>query len=74
MTTILTCKICVAEKGFRLSDKELIFETEEELFDHMEKVHLTPVVRDGETEEEAVKRFEENCQCPECRERRGREE
>ena len=64
------CKICIAAKGLRGSEINSLSQTEEELFDHMEKVHHMPVQRDGETHEECIKRFLEKYPeartCPEC--------
>lgn len=79
MAATLTCKKCVVELGFKLSDKDRIFETEEQFFNHLEEVHGTPVARKGETEEEAMERCakkgivpdKEKCKCRECREKRG---
>lgn len=69
------CQICITKFGFRLSDTNKTFETDEELFDHIENVHGTPVIRDGETPELAEKRCAEKgivpnrdiCQCEECK-------
>ena len=66
----LACKICIMQKGLRGSEISLLPQTEEELADHMEKVHHMPVQRDGETHEESIKRFFEKYPeartCPEC--------
>lgn len=47
-----------------------MFETEEELFDHLESVHHMPVIREGETREQAIERFlrkhPEARTCSEC--------
>jgi hypothetical protein len=76
---MLTCKYCVMQYGFTLADKERIFETEEELANHLEDWHGFVVVRDGETEESARARCAAKgivedtsiCQCRNCREMRG---
>lgn len=66
----LACKICIAEKGLRGSEIDSLPQTEEELFDHMEKVHHMPVQCEGETHEECIKRFLEKYPeartCPGC--------
>ena len=66
----LACKICILQKGIRGSDIPNLPQTEEELMDHMEKVHHNPVQREGETHEECIKRFIEKYPeaktCPEC--------
>lgn len=74
----IACKYCIATKGLRL-DSDHLFETEEELFNHIEMEHDMPVVREGETEEEALARFKAknpraggpDCQCPACLHKRG---
>ncbi|TET10080.1 hypothetical protein E3J84_04460 [Candidatus Aerophobetes bacterium] len=64
----VACKICIKSKGVRGSDK--LFETQEELNDHLESYHHMPVIRKGESKEEAIKRFLENYpaarKCPKC--------
>lgn len=55
----LACKICVAKRGLWGSEIDSLFQNEEELFDHIEKVHHTPVQREGETHEQCIKRFVE---------------
>lgn len=66
----LACKICIAKKGLRGSEIDSLPQTEEELAEHVEKVHHRPVMREGETEEQAVKRFIEKYPeaktCSEC--------
>ena len=66
----LACKICIMTKGLRGSEIGSLPQNEEELADHMEKVHHMPVRRDGETHEESVQRFLEKYPeartCPEC--------
>lgn len=73
------CIICIMRFGFRVSDKEKTFETEEELYDHMENFHGAIVVREGETFDQAVERCRKKgivkdkklCQCEECKLLRG---
>lgn len=66
----LACKICIARKGLRGGEIGDLFQSEEELFDHMEKVHHMLVQREGETHEECIRRFvnkyPEAKTCPEC--------
>ena len=66
----IACKICIATKGLRGSEIDGLPQNEEELMEHMEKVHHMPVQREGETQEQAIKRFlnkyPEARNCPEC--------
>ena len=68
----LACKICIVKKGLRGSEISTLPQTEEELYDHMEREHHMPVQREAETEQEAEERFlakyPEARICPECRE------
>lgn len=72
---MIACKICIAKYGLNLGDNGKIFETDKELYEHLENFHGRIVMRSGETEEEAVKRCEEKgivpdrnkCQCEECK-------
>lgn len=74
----IACKYCIATKGLRL-DRDRLFETDEELFDHIEMEHDIPVKREGETAEEAIRRLKAknpraggpDCQCPACLHQRG---
>ena len=76
-----TCMVCVAKYGFRLSDTDRIFDTEEQLLEHLEDWHGTPVMREGESEGDAAKRCaakgivpdRAECKCRDCRELRGDE-
>ena len=69
------CTKCIAQFGFRFSDKSKTFETDEELYEHMENVHGMVVMREGETEEQAEERCTKKgiianraiCQCEECK-------
>ena len=69
------CTKCIAQFGFRLSDKSKTFETDEELYEHMENVHGMFVIREGETEKQAEERCAKKgivadrtiCQCEECK-------
>lgn len=67
----LACSICIMRKGLRGSEIGALPQNEAELAEHMERVHHTPVIRNGETEEQAIKRFLETYpdarNCPECR-------
>ncbi len=73
------CKMCVAQFGFRLDDKSKTFETDEELYEHIENVHGIPVIRENETEQQAEERCARKgivadrdlCQCEECKILRG---
>ena len=73
------CSKCIAQFGFRLSDKSKTFETDEELYEHMENVHGMFVMRKGETEQQAEERCAKKgivadrtiCQCEECKIRRN---
>lgn len=53
----LACKLCVAMHGLKGSQIASLPKTEEELFDHIERVHHIPVIRKGETEQQAMERF-----------------
>lgn len=74
METKLTCKICVSRIGFKLSDKERIFDTEDQLAEHLENEHGQMVIRDGETGEQAMARCAKKgivldrteCRCNDC--------
>lgn len=71
---MIACKYCIATKGLSLQSSHL-FQTEEELFEHIEMEHDIPVAREGETEEETMQRFKAknkraggpDCQCLSCR-------
>lgn len=73
------CRKCIFQFGFTLSDKSKTFETDEELYEHMENVHGMFVVREGETEKQAEERCAGKgvvadrsiCQCEECKILRG---
>lgn len=66
----LACKICIMQKGLKGCEIGSLSETQEELNDHMEKVHHMPVQREGETHEGCIKRFIEKYPeaktCQEC--------
>ena len=76
----IACKYCVMTKGIRgtgenlVDGKQAMFDTYEELADHIEMEHDIPVQRENETDIECWSRFcvknkragTENCQCPEC--------
>jgi predicted small metal-binding protein len=69
------CKLCVAKFGFKLADKNKTFETDEELYEHIENTHGIPVMREGETSKQAEERCAKKgivpdrdiCQCEECK-------
>ncbi len=67
--------ICIATKGLRGSDIGGLPQTEEELAEHMERVHHMIVIRKGETLEQATERcdrlYPERLRCAECQEARG---
>lgn len=73
------CQKCIMQFGFRLSDKSKTFETDEELYEHIENVHGIFVMRKGETEQQAEERCAKKgivadrsiCQCEECKILRG---
>ena len=79
---MLTCSICVGRYGFTLADKDRLFESDNELANHMEDVHGIPVAREGETIEQAVERCAHKgivedrsvCLCEDCQELREKEE
>lgn len=66
----IACKICIMQRGLRGSEIDSLPKTEEELEDHLEKVHHMPVQREGETHEQCIERFLEKYPeaktCPEC--------
>lgn len=74
----IACKYCIATKGLKL-DSPWVFETLEELYNHIEMEHDMPVIREGETREEALARFKAknprsggpDCRCPGCMAKRG---
>ncbi|MDD5537789.1 MAG: hypothetical protein PHF12_02345 [Candidatus Omnitrophica bacterium] len=67
----LACRICIATKGLKGSEIGFLPQNEEELLEHLERVHHMPVTREGETEQQATVRFltkhPEARECPECR-------
>jgi hypothetical protein len=71
----LACIYCIVKYGLKGSELDKLPKTEKELIEHIEKVHHMPVIRKGETLEEAEKRFIEkypeaiNCEC--CKKRRA---
>ena len=56
MNKKIACKYCVFEKGLNITTSHL-FKTQEELNDHLESVHHMPIIREGETEDDAIERF-----------------
>jgi hypothetical protein len=76
----IACKFCLLPGGQGVSfSKGNIFETQEELNDHIENEHDIAVQREDESMEEAQKRFEaknkragtDECRCPSCVARRA---
>mgnify|MGYP001583873331 CR=1 FL=1 len=73
------CQRCIVQFGFKLADKNKTFETDEELFEHLEMIHGIPVRREGETEKDCMKRTAKKglssdrnkCVCEECKIYRG---
>ncbi len=67
----LACEICIATKGLKGSEIGSLPRNEEELIEHLERVHHMPVTMAGETEQQAIDRFlkkyPEAKECPECR-------
>ncbi len=71
---MITCTICVGRNGFTLADKDRIFESDNELANHMEDVHGIPVAREGETTDQAEERCAQKgvvvdrsiCACKDC--------
>lgn len=67
----LACRICIARNGLRGRDIANLPKNEDELVEHMERVHHMPVIREGETKAEATARFlkqyPEARNCNECR-------
>jgi len=74
----IACSYCIASKGLTLRSSHL-FETDEELIEHIEMEHDMPVAREGETQEQTMARFKAKnpraggpeCQCPSCLRGRG---
>jgi hypothetical protein len=74
----IACTYCIATKGLRL-DRDRLFETDEEFYEHIEMEHDMPVQREGETDGECMRRFKAknpraggpDCQCPACLHQRG---
>jgi hypothetical protein len=59
------CRICVLFKGITIRDT---FETEDELFDHLEREHHYVVPREGETQADADRRVLDNgIACDDCK-------
>ncbi len=53
----LACKFCIMQYGLRGSEIDSLPQTEEELIEHIERIHHMPVVREGENKEQAEARF-----------------
>ena len=74
------CKYCIAKYGIKGSEvSKQHLETDEDLANHIEEIHGIIVIRNGETEKEAIERCCKKgivadrsiCQCQECKELRG---
>jgi len=69
------CKYCILTKGLRGSEIASLPQTDEELYQHIEREHHIPVRREGETAEQCMARFKSenpeaggpNCKCPACK-------
>jgi len=77
----LACKLCIATKGLKGSEIGSLPNTYEELFEHVEREHHVPIVREGETAAEAYDRLllkypeardPKTCKCPACTAARAR--
>lgn len=76
----LICKYCLMERGIKGSElAKMDLKTEEALIEHIESEHHIAIQREGETEEECMKRFynkyleakdRNTCKCPECKRNR----
>lgn len=75
----IACKYCIMTKGLKGSEISSLPQTDEEFAKHIESEHHIPVGREGETEEETMKRFRQEypeagnlatCKCPQCAEKR----
>jgi hypothetical protein len=58
MTDRFACKICILTRGLKGSELDQLPKTDEELYDHLERVHGYIVVREGETREQAEQRVQ----------------
>lgn len=69
---MFACTICVATKGLKGSELDSLPKSEDELIDHLERVHHYVVRRHGESDEEAARRcdeaYPERKNCAECTE------
>lgn len=70
----LACKYCILAHGLKGSEISSLPQTDEELYQHIEREHHIPVRRENETPEECLARFKRenpgaggpNCKCPSC--------
>lgn len=68
------CKYCLLTNGLKGSEIGSLPQTEEELYEHIEKFHHLPVQRKNESKKECEERFKKenpeagglNCKCPAC--------
>ena len=70
----LACKYCIALHGLKAEDIENLPKTEAQLYEHIEGEHHIPVMKEGESDREALERFRKQhpdagskkCKCPTC--------
>ena len=70
----LACKYCIALKGLTAEDIKNLPKNEDQLYDHIETEHHIPVMREEESDREALERFRKRnpqagtkkCKCPTC--------
>ena len=53
----LACKLCIASYGLKGSQLDSLPQTEEELYEHIERVHGIAVTREGESAPQAEERM-----------------
>ena len=76
----LACKYCLLTKGLCGSEISSLPQTDEELFQHIEREHHIPVGREGETPDQTMERFRRenpeaggpDCKCPRCQQEKLR--
>lgn len=66
----LACRVCIMKDGLKGSEIDSLPKNEEELMNHLEKVHHMPVRMPGESHKQCIERFlkkyPEARTCPEC--------
>lgn len=69
----LACKICILKHGLKGSQLSSLPQSPDQLEEHLESEHHIPVMRQGETKEQAIARFlkiyPEAKDCEDCRAR-----